>query len=222
MKAAFSVWNQRISPVFDASRSFLVLDIEDGEVRARQEEEFEDRQDPALKLARLAEMKVWTLVCGAISRPLADLAAASGIETFAFIAGEVEQVIDEFLAGGLPNPAMVMPGCRGRGGRCRRREMETRKQPEPLINEGQGRSAMPQGDGTGPLGQGPGTGKGPRGRQRSRAAGRTGTGAGAGSRPRPRSRPRRRKKTPRITILNSKGGRTCLVEMERDRWVRVR
>jgi predicted Fe-Mo cluster-binding NifX family protein len=165
MRAAFSVWNDRISPVFDTSRRFLVLDIEDGAIVARSEEEFLDL-DPLRKLAKLIEMQVQVMVCGAISRPVADMAAASGIETYAFIAGEVDKVIAALLTNGLSNPTLRMPGCCGRGirsqrGRCWRQGMELTQTnkvgPSPSKERSQ---VMPKGDGTGPQGQGPGTGRG--------------------------------------------------------------
>ncbi|HBX43481.1 MAG TPA: dinitrogenase iron-molybdenum cofactor biosynthesis protein [Deltaproteobacteria bacterium] len=121
MKVALSVWNGRISPVFDVSRRILVLDVHHGVVTGRSEETFEE-SDPVRKAGKLSELKVRKLICGAISRPLAGLFAAYGIRTIPFVAGDAGEVIEAFLAGALPNRRMAMPGCRGqrrrfRGGR---------------------------------------------------------------------------------------------------------
>ena len=61
MKTAISIWDQRVSPVFDSSRRLLLLDIEDGKVLSREEREFR-KPDPVHKLAELAQMKVQVLI----------------------------------------------------------------------------------------------------------------------------------------------------------------
>jgi predicted Fe-Mo cluster-binding NifX family protein len=123
MKLALAVWNGRISPVFDTSRQLLVIDAEEGKVVSRRDHEIET-DDPLQKAARLAECGVEALVCGAVSRLLAQMIEDRGIQLVPFVAGEVEAIITAFLAGSLPNPDTAMPGCcgrrvRGRQGRGR-------------------------------------------------------------------------------------------------------
>jgi len=118
MKLALAVWNGRISPVFDTSRQLLVIDAEDGKVVSRRDHEIET-DDPLQKAARLTEFGVEALVCGAVSRPLAQLIEDRGIELIPFVAGDVEEIITAFLAGLLPSPDMAMPGCCGRRTRGR-------------------------------------------------------------------------------------------------------
>ena len=121
MRAALAVWNGRISPVFDVSRQILVLDIEDGNIVAKSEEMLDD--DPVRKACTLSRLKVETLLCGAISRPLSGILASYGIRIIPFIAGDSDEVITAYLAGDLPNPKMSMPGCCVRRRRCfRKRE----------------------------------------------------------------------------------------------------
>lgn len=128
MKLALSVWNGRISPVFDAAKHLLVLKVENGQVVSRLERGI-GTDEPLSKAGRLTELGVETLICGAVSRPLAEVIAARGIRLIPFVAGETEEVVAAFLAGTLPSPALAMPGCCGRrmrhqgraGGRgCRR------------------------------------------------------------------------------------------------------
>ena len=119
MRAALAIWNGRISPVFDVSRQILVLDIENGTIVAKNEEMLDD--DPVRKAGTLARLKVETLLCGAISRPLSDILASYGIRIIPFIAGDSDEVILAYLAGDLPNPLMSMPGCCGRRRGCFRR-----------------------------------------------------------------------------------------------------
>lgn len=161
MKLALAVWKGRISPVFDVSGKIIVLDIESSSV-VRMTEETIACDNPVRRVCRLAELDVQTLICGAISRALGNMLDAYGIRTISFIAGEVGEVTDAYLAGNLPNPALSMPGC------CKHRWGAVQEEPratKQFGNKEQSRAQrednnMPKNDGTGPRGQGPGTGRG--------------------------------------------------------------
>jgi len=116
MRVALAVWEGRISPVFDVSRELLILSVENGTV-ARKHRETIAGENPVHRASRLAELNIQTLICGAVSAPLANMLGARGIRTLPFTAGRVEEVIAAYLADALPNTEMSMPGCRGR---CRR------------------------------------------------------------------------------------------------------
>jgi predicted Fe-Mo cluster-binding NifX family protein len=118
MRAAFTVWDGRMAPVFDVSREALVLTIEDGTVVSRSVENIEAPM-PSLKIDRLTEIGVETLVCGAISEPLQHELSVKGVKVIGFVAGEIDEVVQSFLAGTLPNRALSMPGCCGRQHRFR-------------------------------------------------------------------------------------------------------
>ncbi len=152
MILSIATWNGRVSPVFDVSRRLLVFDIEDGV--ATQKEAVDLRADqPDIRASQLARMAVDTLICGAISRPLAGLAAAHGIQVIPFVAGDVDRVISAYLSGDLSGPNLAMPGCRGRCGRFgQRRRGVGRKR--GFSTQGRSDNTMPQGDGTGPDGKG--------------------------------------------------------------------
>ena len=60
---------------------------------------------------RVAELKTLgadTLICGAVSRLLAEMPKCSGIKVIPFISGEVGPVIDSFLNGVLPSKEDLM------------------------------------------------------------------------------------------------------------------
>ena len=118
MKAALTVWDGRVSPVFDVSREAVILTIENGTVAARRSENIE-APTAALKIDRLMELGVETLICGAISEPLHRELTARGVRVLGFVAGEIDEVVQAFLAGTLPAPALSMPGCCGRQNRFR-------------------------------------------------------------------------------------------------------
>ncbi len=169
MNIAMTVWEHRISPVFDSARTLLVAYIENGKITHRRREPF----NPAFPLRlvdRFNELEIETLICGAIARTPAAMIEAANIQLTPFICGVVDDVL-EACASGVPiTPKFLMPGCCGRR-RGRKNKCEAVFVPKKEVN------AMPRGDGTGPRGQGGcTTGKGSRGQ--GRGAGGRGSGAG--------------------------------------------
>jgi predicted Fe-Mo cluster-binding NifX family protein len=123
MRVALTAWDGRISPVFDTARHLQIVDVEGGLPMSRAEEPLEEGL-PDRRVARLAALKVDALICGAISRPLADMVQTAGIQLVPFVAGPVEEVLRAYVNGSLPMAMFQMPGCgggRGRFRRCRRR-----------------------------------------------------------------------------------------------------
>lgn len=111
MKVAITVWNNRVSPVFDVARSLLVLEIENGQVVSEITSLLDagGANDPPSVLSRLG---IDTLICGAISKPLAEMINAAGIHLIPFTAGDIQDIITAFLSDDLPCPSFLMPGCR--------------------------------------------------------------------------------------------------------------
>ena len=118
MKTAFSVWEQRIAPVFDISRQIHLVEF-DGTRITTEKAHAISGEDVPQRVAWLAEQGVTTLVCGAVSRPLQERLAAAGINVVPFVAGELREVIRASLDGTLCGAAFAMPGCCGQ--RRRRR-----------------------------------------------------------------------------------------------------
>jgi len=164
MKAAFAHWDNRIAPVFDIARRIHVAEAESGRIVAETEEVLEDGM-PVRKALRLAELGVGTLVCGAISRPLHEIVAAYGVHVISFVAGDLSEVIQAWLSGGLEGDDFAMPGCCGRR---RRRGIVGINQEEYFMNgrrrggmgsdggQGQGRGGQGRGRMGGPLAGGAG------------------------------------------------------------------
>jgi len=110
LRIALPAANGRVSPVFDVAQRLVLVDVTDGRMMARTETEMGPHALPC-RAERLRELGASVLVCGAISTPLATLVADSGVQIVAFIAGEVEDVLAAYLAGNLPAPEFMMPGC---------------------------------------------------------------------------------------------------------------
>ena len=154
MNAAFSCWKNRIAPVFDNTRQILLVRVESGRIVAETQEDLHGEL-PVQKALHLAELKVGTLVCGAISRPLHAMVTAYGIRVIPFVAGDLGEVVRAWNRSGLTGDAFAMPGCAGRGGR-RFREMQTIHWEDSIMNgRGIGRG-QGGGRGAGHAGRGPG------------------------------------------------------------------
>jgi predicted Fe-Mo cluster-binding NifX family protein len=111
MRVAVTIWEERISPVFDASRRLVIAEIENRHVTDRSYVMF--NPDLPSRLAKtLSDLDVHVLICGAVSRVPASIMAGGGIKLIPFIAGEVDRVLDVYARGQSLTPAFVMPGCR--------------------------------------------------------------------------------------------------------------
>lgn len=116
MKAAFSTWENRIAPVFDASNQIRLVEVEDGKVMHRENDMLPDNL-PIQKALRLAELKVDVLFCGAISRATHDFILSCGIRVLPFIAGTIDEIVQAWISGRSDWTCFSMPGCSGGGGR---------------------------------------------------------------------------------------------------------
>ncbi len=116
MKLAVPVFNGRVAPAFDWAGTLLVLEVADGAVRSRREDDL-GGVAPEGRPARMASEGIEALVCGGISCRMAAMLEALGIRVLSGYAGEVEEIVAAFAAGRLPEPQWRMPGCLGGGGR---------------------------------------------------------------------------------------------------------
>jgi len=116
MKIAIPTWNGRVSPVFDTASRLLVVDITEESEVARFETDISAHFLPS-KSMRLTGLGIDTLICGAISRPLAYMITTAGIKLIPWISGQVEAVVQAFLTNTLFDPRFIMPGCVGPWGK---------------------------------------------------------------------------------------------------------
>lgn len=119
MKIAISVWEGKISPVFDTASRLLVIVIE-GEKEVSRFETYFDEQALISRCAKIRILGIDVLICGAISRNFLDMLKSCGIRVIPWVCGPVEQVLDAFA--GAPDGIyleanFLMPGC-SRGSSC--------------------------------------------------------------------------------------------------------
>lgn len=120
MKVAIPVWQSRVSPVFDAAQWLYVFEIRDGKEVSRTQQPIWGLSASG-RVNRLNELGVNVLLCGAISRPLADMIATADIKVVPWLAGDINEVLGWYMAGSPMDSRFLMPGCGRRGHRFRGR-----------------------------------------------------------------------------------------------------
>jgi predicted Fe-Mo cluster-binding NifX family protein len=111
MKTAFAVWNNRIAPVFDVARRVIMVESTAAGKDAQTPVVLAG--DPPLqKVQQLSDLGVGRLVCGAISRGLEAVLTARGIQVTAYVAGDVQAVIDAWQRRHFEIESYAMPGRR--------------------------------------------------------------------------------------------------------------
>jgi len=125
MKIAIPIWNGYVSSAFDFSHTLLLIELENGREVKRTEISLSNRSVPE-RANDLKTLGVEVLICGAISRCLASLVRASGINVLPYVVGRIEEVLEAYLKGSLVGPQFTLPGSwpgarRGFRRRCRAR-----------------------------------------------------------------------------------------------------
>lgn len=110
MVVALTTWNGRISPVLDVAREVLIIEMNDGIEAARRIEALPGTDLPE-QVKKLTELGIRILICGAISKPLAQLLSSAEIDVIPFTAGDADQVLAAWMTGHLPDAKLMMPGC---------------------------------------------------------------------------------------------------------------
>lgn len=109
MKLAIPVSGDRVSNAFDFARRLLLIDYEDGREVSRSELNLGEDL-PLNRARRLVASGVDVLICGAVSRFLAESLVSLGIRMVPFVSGPVTEVLDAYLGGTLGSTQFLMPG----------------------------------------------------------------------------------------------------------------
>ncbi len=110
MKIAIPIYNDSVSNVFDFATRLLLVDIENDKETNRSEVALES-QSLSQRAGQIKTLEVDVLVCGAISRVLANMVATSGIQVLPYVTGNINDVLQAYLTGQLVKPEFSMPGC---------------------------------------------------------------------------------------------------------------
>ena len=110
MKIAIPIYNDSISNVFDFAHRLLLVHIENGKEANRSEVALESQLLPQ-RTGQLKDLEIDVLICGAISRSLANMVITSGIHVLPYVTGIIDDVLQAYLTGQLAKPEFIMPGC---------------------------------------------------------------------------------------------------------------
>jgi hypothetical protein len=113
MKLAITCWQKRVAPVFDVAQTAMIISKNqtDSSPLLLNLAIF----SPFDKINRLMEVNVNELICGAISRPVFNYALRMGLNVYAFVAGDISQIIQAWMNGEWNEGQFMMPGCQGNG-----------------------------------------------------------------------------------------------------------
>jgi len=118
MNIAITVWNNRISPVFDSAQELLVAKTQEAEIVDAVIREFKTAFFNQF-IDLLKELEVHVLICGALCEGPASMLEHHGIEVISFMTGEAENILEDYLKG-EDMTRFLMPGC-GQNECCRTR-----------------------------------------------------------------------------------------------------
>lgn len=122
MKIAIPTWNGRVSPVMDTARQLMIVEQSKGHEMSKTVVEV-----PVMGVSNLARfltsLHIDVLICGAISHQLEQMLVATGMKSYPWCGGDVDEIIAAYSGGFLHSEDFLLPGCRhrGRGGGRRRR-----------------------------------------------------------------------------------------------------
>ncbi len=121
MKIALTVWEDRVSPVFDSASTFLIVKVEGTKVE--QDRYFHFAPQRLLDTVTvLKKHGVEIIICGAVSEIPALMIESSGLRLIPFITGEIKLVLSTLANSKASWTRLMMPGCRRNP--CCKKKME--------------------------------------------------------------------------------------------------
>jgi len=101
---AIALFGERISPRFDCTLNFMLITSSESAITEQHTETIRDHM-PLMKVRRLAELKVDTLLCGGVDGASREDLRAHGIKVLANLKGEVNDAIASYIT--APNAALA-------------------------------------------------------------------------------------------------------------------
>jgi len=113
MRLGIATHAGRVSPVLDVAQRLRVVSIT-GKTLTDPYEVALVADSLCGRAQEIQATGIDVLICGALSRPLEAALTAAGMHVLAQVCGDVEVVLEAYLAGQLTQRAFLMPGCCGR------------------------------------------------------------------------------------------------------------
>ena len=109
MRIAISIWEDKISPVFDTASKLLIIDKNTQKESSRSEANLLE-QNMSQRCSFIRGLDLDVLICGAVSRQFSEMLKASGLKIISGISGPAEDVLEAYLQGVLLRSGFFMPG----------------------------------------------------------------------------------------------------------------
>ncbi|WP_435234725.1 hypothetical protein ACR30L_13270 [Psychromonas sp. PT13] len=113
MKVALLTTQSRVSPVFETTQTWIAINASLTECNI-QETHYFNSQNETEMVDELLKENVEMVICGALPFYIEESLINQGCEVFAFIAGDVNDVVDALNMNILDRPKFKMPGCQKR------------------------------------------------------------------------------------------------------------
>jgi predicted Fe-Mo cluster-binding NifX family protein len=117
-RVGIPVFESRVSPVLDACKRLLVVDIEGSRVVNRVEISLE-KISLTERIEVIARWGIRKIICAGVSDVMCKYLAARNIVLISGIAGKLEEILNAYLCNRLDDPCFVMPGRGAAKGRSR-------------------------------------------------------------------------------------------------------
>ncbi|MBP9023865.1 MAG: NifB/NifX family molybdenum-iron cluster-binding protein [Spirochaetes bacterium] len=118
MKIAITVWNGRISPLFDSASNVCIYENSREADFSKQLISFSDQSAEA-KADILLQNGIDLLICGAVSFDAERILSQKGVAVYAYLSGEADEIIKTIMSNRPIYDKFAMPGCT-RKRQCRR------------------------------------------------------------------------------------------------------
>jgi len=109
VRVAIPKFKSRVSPVLDACKRVLLVDIDQQREIARREI-YLDEFSLTERVNILHKSQVTNIICAGISEVLKNMLENLRIDLITGIAGEVEEVMDAYITEQLDDPKFNLPG----------------------------------------------------------------------------------------------------------------
>ena len=109
MRIAISIDRNAVATVFDFGSKLELIDLDDSGIVNREIVDF-DAKLSSLRAAQLKELFIDTVICGAISEPVAIMIQHSGIQLVSGITGGIDSVLQAYCSSTLQDPQYLLPG----------------------------------------------------------------------------------------------------------------
>ena len=93
---AIALFGERISPRFDCTQAFKLITSSKSAITEQHTETIRDHM-PIMKVRRLADLKVDTLICGGIDESTREDLHACGIKVLDNLKGKVDDAVSSYI-----------------------------------------------------------------------------------------------------------------------------